>query len=79
MKKILSIFITFLFAIIIHAQPTRTIFITGGDFSTPFIKYVISLTHKSNHHSLVRIMRRFTHSPLRAPHLYQFIPRAKNI
>jgi dipeptidase E len=31
-----------------HAQPTRTIFITGGDFSTPFIKYVISLTHKSN-------------------------------
>jgi dipeptidase E len=48
MKKILFPFITLLFAINMHAQPTRTIFITGGDFSTPFIKYVISLTHKSN-------------------------------
>lgn len=48
MKKILSTFITLLFAIIMHAQPTRTIFITGGDFSAPFIKYVISLTHKSS-------------------------------
>jgi peptidase E len=48
MKKILFPFIILLFAINMHAQPTRTIFITGGDFSTPFIKYVISLTHKSS-------------------------------
>jgi dipeptidase E len=48
MKKILLLFIALFFAIGMHAQPTRTIFISGGDFSTPFINYVISLTHKSN-------------------------------
>jgi len=48
MKKILSTLITLFFAINMNAQQPRTIFITGGDFSTPFIKYVISLTHKSN-------------------------------
>ena len=48
MKKILLSLITLLFTIVMNAQPTRTIFITGGDFSTPFIKYVISLTHKSS-------------------------------
>jgi dipeptidase E len=48
MKKILFLFFTLLFAISMHAQPTRTIFITGGDMSAPFIKYIISLTHKAN-------------------------------
>ena len=33
---------------LLQAQTTRTIFITGGDFSTPFIKYVISLTKKDH-------------------------------
>ncbi|HEY4064733.1 MAG TPA: peptidase E [Puia sp.] len=33
---------------LLQAQTTRTIFITGGDFSTPFLKYVISLTKKSH-------------------------------
>jgi dipeptidase E len=46
MKKILSAFIILFSTINMNAQPTRTIFITGGDFSTPFIQYVISLTHK---------------------------------
>lgn len=32
----------------VSAQPTRTIFITGGDFSVPFIRYVAQLTHKEN-------------------------------
>jgi len=48
MKKILFLFFTLLFAISMHAQPTRTIFITGGDMSAPFIKCIISLTHKAN-------------------------------
>jgi dipeptidase E len=33
---------------LLQAQTPRTIFITGGDFSTPFLKYVISLTKKSH-------------------------------
>jgi dipeptidase E len=37
MKKILLSLIPLLFAINMQAQPTRTIFITGGDFSTPFM------------------------------------------
>lgn len=48
MKKIILSFITLFFTFNMQAQQTRTIFITGGDFSTPFIKYVISLTHKPN-------------------------------
>ncbi len=32
----------------IHAQVTRTIFITGGNFDTTFIRYVIALTKKAN-------------------------------
>jgi dipeptidase E len=48
MRKIGTLLTILLFSINMHAQPTRTIFITGGDFSTPFIKYVASLTHKSN-------------------------------
>jgi len=48
MKKIILSLITLFLAITMNAQPTRTIFITGGDFSTPFIKYVIGLTHKPN-------------------------------
>ncbi len=30
------------------AQTTRTIFITGGDFGSPFLRYVIALTGKSH-------------------------------
>lgn len=30
------------------ATPARTIFLTGGDFSKPFIQYVIGLTKKQN-------------------------------
>lgn len=48
MKKTLLSLILFFAAFNMHAQSTRTIFVTGGDFSTPFIKYVIGLTHKSN-------------------------------
>jgi peptidase E len=48
MKKIVAALITFSFIFTMNAQPTRTIFITGGDFSAPFIKYVIGLTHKAN-------------------------------
>ena len=33
---------------LVRAQVTRTIFITGGDLGPTFLKYVISLTHKSN-------------------------------
>ena len=29
-------------------NPVKTIFITGGNFSRPFIEYVIKLTHKAN-------------------------------
>jgi dipeptidase E len=32
----------------VENQITRTIFITGGDFSVPFIRYVIMLTKKAN-------------------------------
>ena len=32
----------------LQAQPTRTIFITGGDFGAPFLKYVVALTKKSH-------------------------------
>src|ERR1700722_17498644 len=49
MKKLL--FITMLLSSgigLLQAQPTRTIFITGGDFSAAFIKYVIALTKKTN-------------------------------
>ena len=49
MKKLL--FITMLLSSgigLLQAQPTRTIFITGGDFSATFIKYVIALTKKTN-------------------------------
>lgn len=49
MKKLLLLIIFALAATgLLQAQTTRTIFITGGDFGVPFIKYVISLTHKSN-------------------------------
>jgi peptidase E len=48
MKQITLSLLTLLFITNMTAQPTRTIFITGGDFSTPFIKYVIGLTHKPN-------------------------------
>ena len=48
MKQITLSLLTFFFITNMNAQPTRTIFITGGDFSTPFIKYVIGLTHKPN-------------------------------
>jgi dipeptidase E len=49
MKKVLLLFILAVAAAgLLQAQTTRTIFITGGDFRAPFIKYVISLTHKSN-------------------------------
>lgn len=46
MKKTLSLLSIFFLFLTMHAQTTRTIFITGGDFSTPFIKYVAALTHK---------------------------------
>jgi dipeptidase E len=46
-KPLLSLILLFM-SIFMNAQTPRTIFITGGDFSTPFIKYLISLTHKSN-------------------------------
>jgi peptidase E len=48
MKKITLLLLTLFFFISMDAQPTRTIFITGGDFGTPFINYVIALTHKPN-------------------------------
>ncbi len=48
MKQLTLSILTLFFFITMNAQPTRTIFITGGDFSTPFIKYVVSLTHKPN-------------------------------
>ncbi|HTR32016.1 MAG TPA: peptidase E [Puia sp.] len=48
MKKIVATLLTFSFTLTMNAQPARTIFITGGDFSVPFIKYVIGLTHKAN-------------------------------
>src|SRR5580704_12103177 len=48
MKHITLSLLTFFSFITMQAQPTRTIFITGGDFSAPFIKYVIGLTHKPN-------------------------------
>jgi dipeptidase E len=48
MKKT-QLFLSILFlSLSMHAQTTRTIFITGGDFSSPFIKYVAALTHKPN-------------------------------
>ena len=49
MKKLLLITMLLSSGIsLLQAQPTRTIFITGGDFSTTFIKYVIALTKKTN-------------------------------
>ncbi|HXB91384.1 MAG TPA: peptidase E [Puia sp.] len=48
MKKIFLLFMVALTATGLTAQTTRTIFITGGDFSTPFLKYVIALTGKSH-------------------------------
>src|ERR1700722_4003249 len=48
MKQITLSLLTLFFITTMNAQPTRTTFITGGDFSTPFIKYVIGLTHKPN-------------------------------
>jgi dipeptidase E len=37
-----------LFAISLHAQSTRTIFITGGNFGPTFVNYVATLTKKAN-------------------------------
>ena len=48
MNRIVLGLITLIFSTNMNAQPTRTIFITGGDFSAPFIRYVATLTHKSN-------------------------------
>lgn len=33
---------------LLQAQTTRTIFITGGDLGTPFLKYIVGLTKKSH-------------------------------
>jgi dipeptidase E len=53
MKKITLSLLTLFFFISMNAQPmnaqpARTIFITGGDFSAPFLNYVIALTKKPN-------------------------------
>jgi dipeptidase E len=49
MKKILILLIPGLLCLsLLQAQTKRTLFITGGDFGAPFLKYVISLTQKSN-------------------------------
>jgi dipeptidase E len=47
MKQLFPLIMMTLSAIGATAQPTRTIFITGGDFSPVFIKYVAALTKKS--------------------------------
>src|ERR1700737_1055792 len=48
MRKILLLVVALACTFVLQAQTRRTIFITGGNFGTPFLNYVISLTHKSN-------------------------------
>ena len=48
MKKLLTSLILLTLLNPLFAQPKRTIFITGGDFGPVFIRYVATLTGKSN-------------------------------
>ena len=47
-RKLILLILVLTVAGLLQAQTTRTIFITGGDFGTPFLKYVITLTKKSH-------------------------------
>src|SRR3982074_1013348 len=47
-KTLLLLIVALAIAGLLHAQATRTIFITGGNLGAPFLKYIISLTKKSN-------------------------------
>jgi dipeptidase E len=48
MKKLYLALTVTLFVVGLQAQPTRTIFITGGNFGPTFINYVATLTKKTN-------------------------------
>jgi peptidase E len=48
MKKIYLALLMTVVVIGLHAQPARTIFITGGNFGSTFISYVAALTKKPN-------------------------------
>jgi len=48
MKKFYLALTLILFTIGLHPQPTRTIFITGGNFGPTFVNYVAALTKKTN-------------------------------
>jgi peptidase E len=48
MKRLYLALIMTVVVIGLHAQPARTIFITGGNFGSTFVNYVASLTKKSN-------------------------------
>jgi len=48
MKKFYLTLVMTIVVIGLHAQPTRTIFITGGNFGPTFINYVAALTKRTN-------------------------------
>jgi dipeptidase E len=48
MKQLFLSLVISLSVMSLDAQTPRTIFITGGDFSAPFIRYVAALTRKPN-------------------------------